>query len=137
LNRVRSCWCEITHTGGGLSVTARDLTRVGQLVLDQGKWQGQQVVPADWVSAATSRQLPLKEAPDNEQVGYGYQWWLPGGFEQRGQPISCIAGLGYGGQFLGVFPGLDLVITMNALEWVPGPDHDMMRLANSVLDALA
>jgi CubicO group peptidase (beta-lactamase class C family) len=124
------------HTGGGLSIRARDLAKTGQLVLNNGIWKDRQAVPASWVANATTKQLPLKEAPDNDSVGYGYQWWLPAGFERQGKPVRCVAGLGYGGQLLGVFPSLDLVLVLNALEWVPGPRYDMIRLSNSILDAV-
>lgn len=125
------------HTGGGLWLTARDLAKFGQLVLDRGTWRGEQVVPASWVADSVKRQLPLSGAQDNDDIGYGYQWWLMP-FERLGKPVPCVAGLGYGGQFLGVFPSLDLVVVLNAGEFVPAPDtsYDMNRLVGAILDSI-
>ena len=58
---------------GGLNLTTRDYARFGQMVMQDGKWQGWQVVPADWLRAST---VPsAKTEPGKDQ--YGYQWWAP------------------------------------------------------------
>jgi len=105
-----------THTGGGLSLTARDLARVGQLVLDDGRWNGQTLLDAAWVRACTEHQLPLAE-PDPRITGYGYQWW-----RMHHGEVACVAGRGYGGQFVGVYPERDLVLVLNASEYGATPD---------------
>jgi CubicO group peptidase (beta-lactamase class C family) len=60
----------------------RDLAKIGQLVLDHGNWKGTQVVPAEWIAAATSPQI-------NGQLlyFYGYQFWLGRSF-MRGREID-------------------------------------------------
>jgi CubicO group peptidase (beta-lactamase class C family) len=58
---------------GGLNSTTRDNARFGQMMAQGGKWQGKQIVPADWVAAST--RASAKTAPD--EIGYGYQWWVP------------------------------------------------------------
>lgn len=75
---------------GGLNLTARDYAKLGELFRNKGVWQGQQIVPADWVEAATK---PLDDHTQYGQVaatrdepipfGYGYQWWVHTG--GRGQ----------------------------------------------------
>ena len=55
---------------GGLNVTLRDYARFGAMLAAGGRWQGVQVVPADWIDAATRPQAPGGAA-------YGYQFWLP------------------------------------------------------------
>jgi CubicO group peptidase (beta-lactamase class C family) len=55
---------------GGLNMTTRDYARFGHMFAQGGTWQGQQIVPADWVRASTT-----PSAPNGE--GYGYQWWIP------------------------------------------------------------
>ena len=57
---------------GGLNMTTRDYARFGQMFAQGGTWQGQQIVPADWVRTSTT-----PSAPNGE--GYGYQWWIPDG----------------------------------------------------------
>ena len=70
---------------GGLNLTTRDYARMGQMFLQNGRYNGQQIVPADWVAASTAPSAPTAEG----QIGYGYQWWIPqdateGDFMARG-----------------------------------------------------
>lgn len=58
---------------GGLNMPTRDYARLGQMVLQEGAWQGQQIVSAQWLAESTAASAPT--APGGEQ--YGYQWWLP------------------------------------------------------------
>tara|TARA_Y100000815_G_scaffold272522_1_gene301616 strand:- start:1895 stop:3067 length:1173 start_codon:yes stop_codon:yes gene_type:complete len=58
---------------GGLNLTTRDYARMGQMFLQNGRYNGQQIVPADWVAASTAPSAPTAEG----QIGYGYQWWIP------------------------------------------------------------
>ncbi len=60
---------------GGLNVTTRDYARFGQMFMDGGRWNGQQIVPEDWVNLSTRATAPT--LPDH--IGYGYQWWVPQG----------------------------------------------------------
>lgn len=58
---------------GGLNLTTRDYARMGQMFLQDGRYNGQQIVPADWVDASTAPSAPT--APG--AIRYGYQWWIP------------------------------------------------------------
>ena len=58
---------------GGLNLTTRDYARFGQMVLQGGEWQNQQIVPKDWILESTTPSAPTE--PD--EYGYGYQWWIP------------------------------------------------------------
>ncbi|SMP27694.1 serine hydrolase domain-containing protein [Shimia sagamensis] len=89
----------------GLNATARDFARFGVLFAQGGQYQGQQVVPADWVSEATTASAPrLARGNVDTHWGYGYQWWLPDG---RQDDFSAI---GIWGQFIYVSPNTDTVI---------------------------
>ncbi|SDR46742.1 CubicO group peptidase, beta-lactamase class C family [Rhizobiales bacterium GAS191] len=92
----------------GLRMRPRDLAKIGQLVLDHGTWNGKQVVPADWIAAATSPQI---NGP--QLYFYGYQFWLGRSLVQ-GREIDWAAGVGYGGQRLFIVPALDLVVLVHA-----------------------
>jgi CubicO group peptidase (beta-lactamase class C family) len=83
-----------------LKLTANDMAAFGRLYLDDGRWNGQQVVPMAWVDAATTEQVQV----DNATEGYGYQWWVTtaGGH-------AAYAAEGYGGQLIEVVPDLRLV----------------------------
>jgi CubicO group peptidase (beta-lactamase class C family) len=66
-----------------LNATARDFAKLGQLYLDQGKWNGQQFLPEGWVKEATRPSFDyLKpEASALKIRGYQYQWWVPAGHD--------------------------------------------------------
>lgn len=86
----------------GLRLRPRDLARIGQLVLNDGRWDGKQVVPADWLKASFT-----PRARAFEDVEYGYQWWL-------GSSRPWISGIGNGGQRLYIAPQFDLVVVVMA-----------------------
>lgn len=60
---------------GGLNTTTRDNARFGQMFAQNGMWEGQQIVPADWITKSTA--ASAKTEPG--EFGYGYQWWVPEG----------------------------------------------------------
>lgn len=66
----------ITLGGYGLSVRTEDIATFGQLYLQKGQWRGKQLVPAEWISAATARQTSNGSNPRSDwDQGYGYQFW--------------------------------------------------------------
>ena len=64
---------EVAFVLGGLNFTSRDYARFGLMVLQDGSYDGRQVVPAEWITQATTPSAPT--APG--QPRYGYQWWIP------------------------------------------------------------
>ncbi|MGJ8628567.1 MAG: serine hydrolase domain-containing protein [Sulfitobacter sp.] len=110
---------------GGLNMTARDYARFGQMFAQGGMWQGQQVVPADWVAASTAPSAPT--APG--QTGYGLQWWIPVG---SGPGVFMARGI-YG-QYIYVDTPRNVVITTTAADrkfrepGVSQQNEDMFRL---------
>ena len=89
-------------TGGhSVSMTARELARFGQLFLNEGNWQGEQLIPGWWVVASTTPQVDI----GNSYAGYGYYWWL-----NRIATYDMYSALGAGGQILHVIPQLELVM---------------------------
>ncbi len=89
----------------GLRLRPRDLAKIGQLVLNDGRWGDAQIVSADWLDQSFRTRARL------ERINYGYQWWL--GPEGPDGP-RWIAGFGNGGQRLWINPGLDLVVVVTA-----------------------
>ncbi len=95
----------------GLRLTARDLTKIGAIYLNGGRWNGRQVVPEEWVRRSGQRVVAeISEWDDGGLWGYGYQWWV--GDLATGQRV--VAGVGNGGQRLFVLPDEDLVVTVFA-----------------------
>ncbi len=93
---------------GGMNATARDYARLGELYRLGGQWQGEQIVPADWVRASVTPDAPHLMPGDNPAsdfgLGYGYQWWIPEG--DRGE----FTAIGVYNQFVFVDPTAGMVI---------------------------
>ncbi|MBT4705857.1 MAG: serine hydrolase [Flavobacteriales bacterium] len=85
--------------------TARDFTRLGQLYLNQGNWDGQQIVDSSFVSNSIRAADLVTEDGDKNKT-YGYQWWVG---EHRGLNFFYMRGIK--GQYVLVVPEKELVIT--------------------------
>lgn len=92
---------------GGLNMTTRDYARFGQMMAQHGKWNGQQIVPKDWVIASTTASAPT----DPDEYGYGYQWWMP-----RDASPREYMGRGIYGQYLYINEGQGVVIALTAAD---------------------
>jgi CubicO group peptidase (beta-lactamase class C family) len=99
----------LTYGAYGLYLRPRDFLKLGQLMLDGGQWQGQQLIPAEWVAESTGPQVtpPDSAQPASMHFDYGYYWWL---IPDRG----VYSADGHGGQYLYVVPSKDLVIAFTA-----------------------
>jgi len=101
-----------TIGGFGLELTPRDMAKIGYLYLNEGRWDDEQLIPADYVRASTIQQ---SDGDATGAAAYGYQWWIS---TAAGYP-SYFA-LGYGGQYIYVVPDLDLVVVV-AAGWDDDP----------------
>ncbi len=90
--------------GGGLSITPRDMAKLGQLVLDDGLWLGDRVISEEWIEESTA----LQTNTDGPTWTYGYYWWRRGFSAPWGDQESVHA-WGRGGQYIFLFEELDLV----------------------------
>ncbi len=96
------------ETDGGLKVSSRDLLKIGVLILNNGVWQGKQIISENWISESTKSRINL-----SRQRGYGYYWNnMKYGFQGKSENATFIPGSG--GQFLAVFPSIDIVIVFTA-----------------------
>lgn len=107
--------------GSGLFLTARDMAKFGQVYLDDGQWNGQQIISAEWVRRSIEPALPFS----GEYIdAYGYQWWM-GEFREGSRRYPFYFANGYGGQNLVVIEELELVVAIfaqnyeNGLHWLP------------------
>ena len=98
----------------GLKLKVDDLVKIGQLYLNEGQWDGQQVVPATWVKAATTRHA---DTPGVPMDGYGFQWWVG---DING--TAAYMAWGYGGQIIQVVPAHRLVVAVTT-EYRPDDPH--------------
>lgn len=92
---------------GGLNLTTRDYARMGQMYLQNGEFNGSQIVPAAWVAASTSPSAPTAEG----EIGYGYQWWVP-----KGAIAGEFMARGIYGQYVYVNRAKGVVIATNAAD---------------------
>ncbi|QIR14592.1 serine hydrolase domain-containing protein [Shewanella aestuarii] len=95
---------------GGLNVTTQDYARFGRLLLNNGQWNGQQIVSADWIKAATTAQADYLQ-PQQGKLGYGYQIWLPP--EAEDGEFFCV---GVYGQYIYVNQQHNVVIVKNSAD---------------------
>jgi CubicO group peptidase (beta-lactamase class C family) len=97
----------ISLGGYGLYLRTEDIAKFGQLYLQKGNWQGRQLIPADWIEQATSKQVPNGDDPQSDwNQGYGFQFWRCRHGAYRGD--------GKDGQFCIVLPELDAVVAITA-----------------------
>jgi CubicO group peptidase (beta-lactamase class C family) len=68
----------LPHGGGGLFLRARDMAKIGELVLEQGRWQGRPIVDAAWIRESTQRTATNLRVWGGHAFDYGYLWWITG-----------------------------------------------------------
>jgi CubicO group peptidase (beta-lactamase class C family) len=125
------------HTSGGLLLRPRDMAKIGQLMLDGGRWAGRRIVSREWVEASVRAHVRYGGR------GYGYQWYsgrtLVGETE-----VKAFWAWGYGGQFIFVAPRLELVavFTSRPVDTVghymkePGLYEPLRMLGHAILPAV-
>jgi len=102
-----SCPRGVNVGGWGLNITTESIARFGQLYLQNGMWQGQQIVPAAWVAEATAKHVSNGDNPESDWAqGYGYQFWRCRHGAYRGD--------GAFGQYCVVMPAQDVVLAITS-----------------------
>jgi CubicO group peptidase (beta-lactamase class C family) len=89
----------INYGGVFLHLSPRELAMIGQLCLQKGMWDGNQLISKDWIELSTRSHITLNDG------AYGYHWWVsPFGYSAQG----------YGGQYIYVIPDHELVVVFTA-----------------------
>ena len=107
---------EVEMSLGGLNVTLRDMAKFGQLFLNNGEWNGNQIVPFEWVANSTTP-LDVHVQPNagdeftSDSWGYGYQWWVPG------PEVSDYTAHGIYNQFIYINPESNVVIAKTSSNY--------------------
>jgi len=91
-------------TGGGLSLKSRDLLKIGQLYLNKGKWNEEEIISKEWVEKSTTPKAEIDQGTE-----YGYLWWLSNFGNERSFYMS-----GSGGNKIAVFPDIELVVVITS-----------------------
>ena len=137
LHIARPQWDEspqgISCGGWGLFLKTEDMAKMGQLFLQQGKWNGKQIVPAEWLKEMSSYQVPSAPSgtrfedlekvglnkDNNEWVqGYGYQMWIC--------RHNAFRADGFAGQYIMVFPDRDAVLVLTTSSSLYQPYMDII-----------
>ncbi|WP_236634712.1 serine hydrolase domain-containing protein [Alteribacter lacisalsi] len=92
------------HPSYLFKLSARDMARIGQLYLQKGEWNGEQIISSDWIERSTSVQAPV---PGNSIYDYGYMWWVA--VEEPWKSLGLYSAVGRYGQSIDIVPEKDLV----------------------------
>lgn len=126
------------HNAYPFEMSTRDMARFGLLYLNDGNWEGHQIIPASWVKESTT-----SYSDAGASGGYGYLWWISvdgqhfSGVEDV--PEGTYTARGYRGHVLAVIPKYDLVVVHRVDTFVPGtrvPYSDFGKILMLILDAL-
>ncbi len=108
--------------GGGCYLRPRDMAKLGQLYLMGGVWNGNRIISAEWINESSRKRFDVYA----NGTGYGYQWWT-NQFRANGQTIHAFSAEGWGGQFIYVFPSLNMVVVFTGGNFAGAhPVNDMV-----------
>ena len=99
-------------------LSTRDMAKLGQLMLNKGEWNGQQLIAKEWINKSTSTVTPFETMverygpadPNGLHMSYGYMWWLFDNYQGKEEYQGAYSAIGYGGQYITIFPKLEMVI---------------------------
>jgi CubicO group peptidase (beta-lactamase class C family) len=119
------------ETDGGLALCSRDLAKIGQLFLNNGKWDGDQIISENWIKESI---IPRVNLSRNRSFGY---YWNEMKYDFDGEEEKAFFVPGDGGQFLVVLPSLKMVIVFTAGNYGVNPTTIYWNLIkNEILPAI-
>lgn len=129
------------NTGSGLFIKTRDMAKLGQLYLNQGVWNGNQIIDPEWIKESLKQHVKLE---GEYTSGYGFQWWL-GNFTQtqknpqtetvtpNTETIQFYSARGYGGQYIIVLPSYQLIIAFTAQNYENDLSESPLKLVEKFI----
>jgi len=108
---------------GALHLCPRDMGKIGMLILNKGRFSGNQVVSENWIRESTS----VKTKSNKQGDDYSYQWWNLN-LKSGNKSYKCIWANGWGSQFIYIFPDLDVVIVTTGHNY----DSDSWAITNGI-----
>ena len=113
---------------GGLSISLRDYARFARLYLHNGRYNGKQILPAQWIKDSLDASAPYAKPHANgipyDALGYGYQWWIPAGSEQEFAAIGV-----YGQWIYGNPSNHTIIVKLSADPNFVAPLYDEKNIA--------
>ena len=92
----------------------RDMAKFGHLYLNNGKWNGNQVISEEWTEASFQNHYSFQ---NRNWIGYGYLWWLRSDMVNT-SPVNSYYAFGWGGQRSIVFPELNMVVVFTGGNYI-------------------
>ncbi len=117
---------DVISSANRLYLKPRDAAKIGQLILNKGIWNGNQIVSPEWIEVATSKKTTISGTP------YGYLWWMIP-FKVNERIINSITATGNGGQYIMVIPELDMVGIFTGGYYNSEEDKLAFAIMNNVL----
>jgi CubicO group peptidase (beta-lactamase class C family) len=131
-----SDWSGYQNGHSSLHTKARDMAAFGQLYLNGGRWDGEQVISAEWIEASWQTYSPdawsIGVGDNFGEPGYGYQWW-----NVTASAHTYHLAWGHGGQQIAVLPALDLVVVVTADPLLGDHGDGPWRLEKANLNLVA
>lgn len=114
------------HSGGGIFISAEDMARFGLLFLNDGNWNGKQLLSKKWITLATEPSVPNNN--------YGFMWWLngKGDREWSGVDEGVFYAAGFGGNFIVIDKKNGLVVVTRWLE--PSKIGEFMKMVSAAVN---
>ncbi|MDY8135999.1 serine hydrolase [Aquimarina sp. 2201CG5-10] len=99
-------------------ISVRDMAKIGQLMLNKGKWNGKQLISESWIEKITSTVTKTEEINERKgltksspyQLSYGYMWWIIDNIKHHPDFEGAYHASGYAGQYITVIPKLNMVV---------------------------
>ncbi|NRP85709.1 hypothetical protein GFPCMMHI_01609 [Ensifer adhaerens] len=125
-----------SHPAYKIRMSARDLARLGLLLLNEGRWRGTQIIPAEWIRRSIKPYTDLGRG-----VGFGYSWWT-GRYALRSTTISVrdhqedmpfywASGMGH--QYLMVFPAIGTILIHRVADTANGPSNQQIEQLQTMI----
>ncbi|MBK5277547.1 MAG: serine hydrolase, partial [Bacteroidia bacterium] len=115
---------------GDIGLRPRDMLKFGLLYLNQGSWNGKQIISSDWIKESTTPKIK-----SGATLGYGYFWWTRD-FAWKGKKVSSYFAWGYGGQYIFVIPEVQIVIVMSGSNWGTNPEGQSVEMVEQILSSI-
>jgi len=97
---------------GGLFLRPRELAKIGSLFLNNGYWEGHQIISEHWIAESVRNQIITKGRTLPLAHGYGYQWWLQD-YQVNGIVYNSFLAAGWGDQYMIIFPEQNMMVLFN------------------------
>lgn len=117
---------EVISSGKRVYMTPRDMAKIGQLILNEGMWNGKQIVSADWMKQSTTAATKITN------IDYGFLWWnIP--FKYKDSATLSVVATGNGGQYIMVLPELNIVAAFTGGAYNSQDDKFPFAIMNQII----